>query len=74
MSDIPGYHSLNKIYESKRTSVYRAIRSKDNLPVILKLLNSNYPSEKNLQNTNLNMNLLPLKFKWCNKISGTSAI
>lgn len=48
MSDIPGYHSLNKIYESKRTSVYRAIRTKDNLPVMLKLLNRDYPSREEL--------------------------
>lgn len=45
---IAGYKDLNKIYESDRTIVYRGLRNQDNLPVILKLLKRDYPSQQEL--------------------------
>ena len=44
MIEIKGYNSLNKIYESQRSQVYRAIREHDQQSVILKLLKQDYPS------------------------------
>jgi len=45
---LTGYKDLHKIYESNRTSVYRGVRNKDRLPVILKLLKTDYPSQKDI--------------------------
>lgn len=44
MVDIPGYETCLKIYESASSSVFRATRSVDGLPVILKVLNEDYPT------------------------------
>ena len=44
MVDIPGYETCLKIYESASSSVFRATRSQDGLPVILKVLNEDYPT------------------------------
>ncbi|MEG4487971.1 AAA family ATPase [Microcoleus sp. D2_18a_B4] len=41
---ISGYHLLEELYCGSRTLVYRAIREKDQLPVVIKLLNRDYPS------------------------------
>ncbi|MEG4302279.1 AAA family ATPase [Microcoleus sp. D3_18a_C4] len=41
---ISGYHLLEELYCGSRTLVYRAIREKDHLPVVIKLLNRDYPS------------------------------
>ncbi len=48
MFQIPGYEELELIYESKRTTVYKSIRISDKLPVILKILNSEYPNLEEL--------------------------
>lgn len=63
MLEIPGIQTLNKIYENSKSTVYRAIRAQDKQPIILKLLNEDYPSPaeivryrqeyKILQNLNL---------------------
>ncbi|MEG4228378.1 AAA family ATPase [Microcoleus sp. N9_B2] len=41
---ISGYHLVEQLYYGSRTLVYRAIRETDRLPVVIKLLNRNYPS------------------------------
>ena len=42
------YQMPKQIYESADTSVYRAVRKKDNLAVILKILKNDYPSSEAL--------------------------
>lgn len=44
MVDIPGYETCLKIYESASSSVFRATGSLDGQPVILKVLNEDYPT------------------------------
>ncbi|MEG4119799.1 ATP-binding sensor histidine kinase [Microcoleus sp. N9_B4] len=41
---ISGYHLVEQLYCGSRTVVYRAIRETDQLPVVIKLLNRDYPS------------------------------
>ncbi|NEU73484.1 AAA family ATPase [Hassallia byssoidea VB512170] len=41
---LPGYRILEFIYSGNRTLVYRGLRECDRQPVIIKLLNSEYPS------------------------------
>ncbi|MCP4132037.1 MAG: AAA family ATPase [bacterium] len=50
MQKLEGYQNPDKIYESPRSLVYRAIDEKKNRPVILKILNKQYPTpEENLK-------------------------
>ncbi len=44
MTVITGYSIQNKIYESPKSLVFRAVREADDLPVILKILKEEYPS------------------------------
>jgi serine/threonine protein kinase len=48
MITLPGYQILSKIYESFNSEVYRAIRSSDERPVILKVLKQEYPTAQEL--------------------------
>ena len=48
MNGISGYSISEKIYQSERTLVYRAIKNSDNLPVVLKILHKNFPSAEEL--------------------------
>ncbi|MEG4300894.1 serine/threonine-protein kinase PknK, partial [Microcoleus sp. Pol11C1] len=41
---IPNYQIIETLYSGSRTLVYRAIRSDDQLPVVIKLLKNPYPS------------------------------
>ncbi|MCZ0904150.1 protein kinase, partial [Microcoleus sp. HI-ES] len=43
-SPIAGYHLIEQLYSGSRTLVYRAIRETDQLPVVIKLLNRDYPN------------------------------
>jgi predicted ATPase/signal transduction histidine kinase/tRNA A-37 threonylcarbamoyl transferase component Bud32 len=43
MITLSGYRVQEQIYESASSKVFRAIRDRDDLPVILKLLNEDYP-------------------------------
>jgi len=45
---LPGYQILAKIYESSNSIVYRGIRQVDTQPVILKLLQPDYPMSEEL--------------------------
>ncbi|WP_208346722.1 serine/threonine protein kinase, partial [Aetokthonos hydrillicola] len=45
---IPGYQICSQVYDGSRTKVYRAIRDLDQLPVIIKLLASEFPSFQEL--------------------------
>lgn len=47
MVNIAGYQIIELLYESSKSLVYRGYRTQDNLPVILKLLNS-YSSIENI--------------------------
>jgi predicted ATPase/signal transduction histidine kinase len=44
--NIPEYQVLEKIYESSNSHVYRGIRQQDSLPVILKILNTEFPTSQ----------------------------
>ncbi len=48
MQNLPGYQILEQIHDSHKSRVYKAIRVKDNQPVILKLLKQDYPTPKDL--------------------------
>ncbi|MEG4622953.1 AAA family ATPase [Microcoleus sp. w1-18aA5] len=41
---VSGYHLVEQLYCGSRTLVFRAIRETDQLPVVIKLLNRDYPS------------------------------
>ncbi|MCG8619618.1 MAG: diguanylate cyclase [Desulfobacterales bacterium] len=41
---IPGYRITHTLYTSKNSIIYRGVRQQDATPVILKVLNSQYPS------------------------------
>ncbi|OCQ89667.1 serine/threonine protein kinase [Nostoc sp. MBR 210] len=45
---IPGYKISSQLYAGSRTIVYRAIRESDQLPVVIKLLTSEYPTFQEL--------------------------
>ncbi|GBE94391.1 ATP-binding sensor histidine kinase [Nostoc cycadae] len=45
---IPGYKISSQLYAGSRTQVYRAIRESDQLPVVIKLLTSEYPTFQEL--------------------------
>ncbi|MCC3447850.1 MAG: AAA family ATPase [Microcoleus sp. PH2017_39_LGB_O_B] len=44
MLEIPGIQTLNKIHENSISTVYRGIREQNQQPIILKLLNEDYPT------------------------------
>ena len=44
MHDIPGYNINEQIYVGTNSCVFRATRESDKLPVVLKFLNSEYPT------------------------------
>src|SRR5262245_31830280 len=44
MSFIRGFQVRERLYESKKSLVLRAIRDHDELPVVIKILKSDYPS------------------------------
>ena len=48
MANISGYELRQKLYESRRTLVYRAIRAQEPRQVILKILHTPYPSPEEL--------------------------
>jgi len=52
MINIPNYKIIKQIYDSAHSLVYRALRNKDNQPVILKMLKEDYPSPEELTRCN----------------------
>ena len=48
MTALTGYQILAKIYESDNSLVYRAVRDRDNQPIILKILQEDYPTPAEL--------------------------
>jgi serine/threonine protein kinase len=48
MIAIPGYQAVEKLYESSGSLIYRAQRSSDEIPVILKMLRQEYPSPQSI--------------------------
>ncbi|MEG4115550.1 MULTISPECIES: protein kinase domain-containing protein, partial [unclassified Microcoleus] len=43
-SPISGYRLIEQLYSGSKTLVYRASRETDQIPVVIKLLNRDYPS------------------------------
>lgn len=41
---IPGYRILDRIYNGSRAQVYRALSQSDQKPVVIKILQSEYPT------------------------------
>ena len=48
MIAIHGYQILAKIHESENSVVYRGRREEDNLPVVVKIIKGDYPTEEEL--------------------------
>ncbi len=48
MIAIPGYQILAKIHESDNSVVYRGRKEADNLPVVVKVIKGDYPTEEEL--------------------------
>ncbi|MCP4353269.1 MAG: AAA family ATPase [Desulfobacterales bacterium] len=48
MTTIPGYQIREEIYESSNSVIYRGIRKADSQPVVLKILNREYPKPEEL--------------------------
>ena len=46
MIHIPGYQLKDTVFKSERSSIFRALRSADKMPVIIKLLNREFPTEE----------------------------
>jgi len=42
------YHLSKKVYENKRTVIYRRIREDDKLPVLVRLLKPEFPTHEEL--------------------------
>ncbi len=45
---LPNYQLLNKIHETHKSEIYRAIRNEDNLSVIIKNLKISYPTQEEI--------------------------
>src|SRR5208282_1717584 len=48
MIAIPSFHIIEKIYSGTHTSIYRAVREADKLPVIIKLLDKEHPTSEEI--------------------------
>ena len=48
MISFPGYQNPEKIYESSNSLVYRALEEKSKRPVVLKILNNQYPTSEEI--------------------------
>ncbi len=46
--NIPGYKVKEELFRSDRTIIYRALREKDKTNVIIKSLNTQYPSNEEI--------------------------
>lgn len=49
MIELTGYDIVHKIYSDHKVLIYRAHRQTDNQPVILKTINSDYPSPEHIE-------------------------
>ena len=49
MITLAGYRAISQIYESPSSLVYRAVRIRDNQPVILKVLKQEYPTTEDVR-------------------------
>ena len=58
MINLSGYKVLSQIYSGKSVSVYRGIWLEKNLPVILKILNAEYPSQEDIARLKHEYNLI----------------
>lgn len=67
MISLAGYKINNEIYKNNRTIVFQGNRLSDNCPVIIKYLNIEYPTSKELSD-------LTYEYKIMDKISGEGII
>ncbi len=58
MQVISAYQVTSKIYSSRKTIVYRAVRKRDNRPVVLKVPSADYPDAAAVQRLNYEHELL----------------
>ncbi len=55
MFNIKGFQLSEKVYESKRSVIYRGLPESDNLPVIVKFLRAKYPTREGWIGLSMNM-------------------
>ena len=48
MINLSGYKVIEEIFKSENSTIYRGTRDSDSFPVVIKLLNREYPSDKEL--------------------------
>jgi PAS domain S-box-containing protein len=58
MHEIPGFEIQEKIFESNHTIIYKATRKGDDLSVVLKILNGEYPSPEEINRFQHEFNII----------------
>lgn len=58
MVSLPGYKIIAQIDSNTKTSIYHGLRRKDNVPVILKVLNAEYPQIEDISQLKHEFNLI----------------
>lgn len=48
MLTLPGYSVSSKLYEGRKTVVYRGVRDRDGVSIIIKVLRSDFPSQRDI--------------------------
>ncbi|MBN2441347.1 MAG: AAA family ATPase [Spirochaetales bacterium] len=67
MINLAGYHTIEEIYKSYNSTILRGIRHSDKIPVIIKLLNKEYPSD-------IELSYFHREFEITDKLSGDGII
>jgi hypothetical protein len=52
MSTLSNYKIIEPLYESTNSIVYRGQRERDNLPIVIKILQTEYPTPQQLLHLN----------------------
>lgn len=58
MFSLSGYTTKEKLYESERSVIYRAIRNEDERPLVFKLLKGEYPDRETISQFNQEYKIL----------------
>ncbi|EDN68518.1 hypothetical protein BGP_3295 [Beggiatoa sp. PS] len=61
MLTLTGYRITESLHESANSFIYRAIREKDNQPIVLKILKQEYPPPEKIASPGSNANPKPRK-------------
>ena len=56
--NLPDYHLTKLIYEGNDNRVWQGIRKKDNVPVVIKFLKNEYPTNEQIARFNYEYNLI----------------